>query len=500
MDTSEETRQLRIAFQRYEYAIQSIPNPGSFASIHAAFRELSANNFYIASKPWLNAFELAFVSNYIAMFGTNKRKQKRIILLDPPLNTLKKLWKLSEESNAYSERLDYAATFALRVVYQQLPHVIHPYRVPPMLSRMECLMSTREMTAYLETKYAVDSNRLFKTIETLFQLFTTASMQTDRSLAENAGNGSLAVALGLLCATRLERLAFHRNKLEVKEPAEKPYEINSLLRYPIVRHGEELYCPYPQLIGYAATRGLFFRCCEEDGGEFRTPFVKSYESYVARIMTDTLRVGEVLTEDKERELGWRGKTNDVTTILGDSAVLIECKLSGLYVEAKRTGSPEKIIADVKKQIADSTERRGLFQLSDKLHAIQNGLLPSKLAEKYKNVKRFYSVLLLFDDISQANAPEVLGNIIRDELRANGVIDLEYQIWHLEELEWLIAEAGSSSMEWIAEKFSARCQTMDLHTFVADRAGKEFLRPTLYLPEGDTRAIRILKGLVAKYSA
>jgi hypothetical protein len=127
------------------------------------------------------------------------------------------------------------------------------------------------------------------------------------------------------------------------------------------------------------------------------------------------------------------------------------------------------------------------------------LLPQSLLEKYANVTHFYPVLLLFDDISQANAAEVLGNIIRDELRANGIDAFEYQIWNLEELEWLTEQSGADSLTWIAEKFSSKNQSMDLSSFVADKAHKEFLRPIMYLPEGDTRAIQILKGLVAKYA-
>jgi hypothetical protein len=499
MDTNADARQLRIAFQQYQYAIESVPSPGSFASIHAAFKELSDNNFYIPQKRWLNAFELAYVSNYTAMFGTNKRKQKLIIPIDAPLNKLKKLWKLAEESNAYSDLPDYAGSFALRITYQQLPHVIHPARVLPMLSRMNSLLSGNEMSAYIPMKFSVNCDDLFKVIKALFQRFTQVSMQTDREVAGIADQDTLAVALKLFCATRLERTIFHKNRLEVKSAAEKPYELNSLLRYPIIRHGEELYCPYPQLIGYAATRGLFFRCCDEDGDKFRTPFAKSNESYAKRLLSKAMPDADVLTEDDERRLGWAGKTNDVTAILGDSAVLIECKLSGLYVNAKRTASPENIIEDVRKQIADAKDRRGLFQLHDKIHAIKTGLLPQKLFDKYKNVKHFFPVLLLFDDISNANAAEVLGNIIRDELRKNGVDAFEYQIWHLEELEWLMEQSGTDSLAWIAEKFSSKYQAMDLNSFVADKAHKEFLRPIMYLPEGNTRAIQILKGLVAKYA-
>jgi hypothetical protein len=85
------------------------------------------------------------------------------------------------------------------------------------------------------------------------------------------------------------------------------------------------------------------------------------------------------------------------------------------------------------------------------------------------------------------------------LRANGIDAFEYQIWNLEELEWLTEQSGADSLSWIAEKFSTKNQAMDLSSFVADKAHREFLRPIMYLPEGDTRAIQILKGLVAKYA-
>ncbi len=500
MDSEANARQLRIALQRYKYAIGKIPYPGAFASIHGMFKELSDHRFHIPHKPWANAYEIAALTNYVAMFGTEKRNHKPFFALDKPLNEFKKLWKLAEEGNCYSDNSAYIAAFILRIVYQQLPFVIHPRRIPPMFSRMGHLFSTDAMDAYAKRKLGVGGKEFFKAAELLFAQFWRSSMHTEEDLAAVVTHDMLNKLLTMFSATRAQRLAFHRDKLEVKEPLEKPYELNSLLRYPLVRHGRELYCPCPQLIGYAASRGLFFRFGEEDGKHFREPFRLSTESHAREVLKAALSTAEILTEEDERALGWDGKTNDVTAIMGECALLIECKLSGLYVESKRTASPQSIASDVRKQIADPEERRGLFQLYEKCRAIQSRQLPAALMEKYRGVKKLYPVLLLFDEIQMANRAEVLGNIIQDELKANGVEGFKPQIWHLEELDWLTELAKSASMDWISDKFSASNESLDLSSFLADRTNTDFLRLMLYIPEGTTKARQILQELVDKDNA
>jgi hypothetical protein len=500
MDSGANAKPLQIALQRYRYAVGKMPCPGSFGSIHMLFKELSDHHFQMFHKPWLNPYELAAVTNYTAMFGTDKRNHKPLFALDKPLNEFKRLWKLAEESNSYSDNPAYIAAFILRIVYQQLPYVIHPHRIPSMFSRMSRLFSTGAMDAYVKARLGFGGKDFFDAAEALFGQFSRSAMYEEKDLAAVMGKDTLTGLLATLSSTRTQRLTFHRGKLEVKSPSEKPYELNSLLKYPMIRHGGEIYCPYPQLIGYAATRGLFFRFSEEDKEKFREPFVESVELYVKETLKGALPTAEILTEKDERSLGWAGKTNDVTAITGDCALLIECKLSGLYVESKRLASPHSIISDVRKQIADPKERRGLFQLYDKCQAIQARLLPPKLMEKYNEVRRVYPVLLLFDEIQMANKAEIMGNIIQDELTANGARGFKYQIWHLEELDWLAALAKSAYMDWIAEKFSTKNEALDLSAFLADKAGGGFLKLILYLPEGDTKAIQILQGLVAKESA
>jgi hypothetical protein len=136
MDPVANEKRLHIAVQKYRYAIGKMPCPGAFASIHMLFKELSDHQFQMPHKPWLNPYELAALTNYTAMFGTDKRNHKLLFALDKPLNEFKKLWKLAEESNSYSDNPAYIAAFILRIVYQQLPYVIHPRRIPSMFSRM----------------------------------------------------------------------------------------------------------------------------------------------------------------------------------------------------------------------------------------------------------------------------------------------------------------------------------------------------------------------------
>lgn len=177
-----------------------------------------------------------------------------------------------------------------------------------------------------------------------------------------------------------------------------------------------------------------------------------------------------------------------------AAVLIECKASAFFIEAKRTAAPEAIIADLRKHLADAEKRKGLFRLYDKCNAVRSKSLLTKLMEKYKEVKRLFPIMLLFDAIEHANAAPVIGNIIKDELEAPSVKDFEYQIWHLEELAWLAESATGATIDWTAEKFSHKNRSMGLNSFTADKTGKHFLHQLMYVPQSNEKAFKILTEL------
>jgi len=94
---------------------------------------------------------------------------------------------------------------------------------------------------------------------------------------------------------------------------------------------------------------------------------------------------------------------------------------------------------------------------------------------------------------------VMGNIIKTELTDNGIGGFDYQIWHLEELDRLAEIAKSDLIHWTDEKFAAANKEIDLNSFLAEKSGKNFLRLILFIPEGETRAIRVLRDLVNKHA-
>jgi hypothetical protein len=371
---------------------------------------------------------------------------------------------------------------------------VDPVRVDRTCSLMKTLLSASDVSAYVQHAVGLTGHDLVSIGQIVLEAFRKRSMYSEAQLLSLNDPAEMRIVLNLLAANRATRTAFHNSKLRIDDPSEKPYELNSLLRNPIVRFESEYFAPYPELIGYGNARGIFFRFCEEGREAFRAPFVRAFESITAAILRSALPGAVILTEEEERQLGWHGKTNDVTVIVGDTALMIECKLSGLFVDAKRTAAPDAISADVRKQIADGKTRRSLFRLHDNREAITSGAIPAPLAEKYKHVKRFFPVMLLFGAIEHANAGVTIGNIVKDELLAYGVSTFDYQIWHLEELSWLAEYAGQALMEWVSEKFTDKYRSMGLNSFVGDRRGKQIFRPIMYMPHGDTKAYRILKRL------
>jgi hypothetical protein len=314
------------------------------------------------------------------------------------------LWSLAEKENKYSDNDDYIACFLLRWIYQQLPYCVDPRRVLRTCEIMRALLSHPDVTAYVESSIGVTGRRLMDLSILLLRAFQRhASYEESLLLTLERPSKELRIVLKQFAADRQQREEFHRDKLEVRSPIEKPYEISSLLRYPIAKYHDEYYGPYPELIGYASARGLFFRFSEEGKQTFRDPFADSMEEFTARLLRDALPQAQIVTENDERALGWTGKTNDVSVILGDAVVLFECKASAFFVEAKRTATPETVIADLRKHLANAEKRKGLFQLYDKCEAIRTKMLPVQLMKKYKDVKRIFPVMLLFDAIEHANA-------------------------------------------------------------------------------------------------
>ena len=174
---------------------------------------------------------------------------------------------------------------------------------------------------------------------------------------------------------------------------------------------------------------------------FSAAFADAYEEYMRQLCVDFLGSERVITEKIERGLGWDGKTNDLTLILGEAAILLECKNSGLFSLSKRTAEVVDLASDIRKNLANAEKRKGLFQLYDKIEAIRLGQVPEKVKALYANVGATSIPWCSFTTrFGMRTSLRRLRSLLISELRKNGIVDFDYQIWHVEEFQTL-CQAG-----------------------------------------------------------
>ena len=206
----------------------------------------------------------------------------------------------------------------------------------------------------------------------------------------------------------------------------------------------------------------------------------------------------ILTEKDERNLGWTGKTNDFTLFIGELAILFECKTSALFRSAKKHASLEEVRDDLKKNLVNPKGRKGLFQLHEKIDAIKSKRLPEELNKRYGSVKKFYPVILLYDQIQFANKPEALRNLLDAELRSSGIEQFQYQVWHVEELENLfeLVTTGDIARVIVTKFETEKATPWDLNTLLYEETGKKhrYLCPFMFIPKGNTLALKVLESL------
>jgi hypothetical protein len=138
----------------------------------------------------------------------------------------------------------------------------------------------------------------------------------------------------------------------------------------------------------------------------------------------------------------------------------------------------------------------LFQLYEKLQAIKGGKLPSPFKERYSQITAWYPVVILYDQIQHANARKVLRNLLDSVLHKAGIVNFNYQIWHVEELENLLDLVPEADLvPQVQRKWEdPRMFEWDLNLYLYSLFQHERLRSYLIIPEKDSTAYRILKEL------
>ncbi len=381
---------MNSAYQAYVTLIKhvrKVPYERELDWIHEQTRILASSSFRDIEEPWREANQLAAVAKYLILEG---RRNERLQSFDPskPLNKFKDFWAASEAEFPESDDPQLLGLFVMRLTYNQLPFLVYPKRIPQMFSRAEALFSYEPSAGKPGLNIREETERI---LGMQIPSFVAAAQWTYEFYLERPAEARstllkycpadlaefIALFLRVASATRD---SFRDFAQQHAAPVfrDKAYEFNPLLRYPIVDIESKLRVPYPELIAYAATRGLYFLLSDKLGSNFSRAFGDSFEMYVREQSERKFGGAAVLTEEMERSLGWEQKNNDLTLIIGDTAILLECKTSALFSEAKQTASLDTVRRDITKNIVGHLGKKGLFQLFHKTAAIRNKQLPARL--------------------------------------------------------------------------------------------------------------------------
>lgn len=289
----------------------------------------------------------------------------------PYINAFKDLWRAAEREQTYSEDPDTLATFLFRFIYANLPFSQHQDSIDSDLRRTLSLFvtypsqhvhKTFDFSAEFLARYHLTPEHFILLGWEFYQAFRRRVARTEKELESVIPitlKPSIPQALKILAASRRKFIDEYR-RFRAKEVRQVPYELNPLLWMPIIAVDGRYYAPYPELVAYAATRGLFFRCGSQFGGAFHEAFGDWFEAYVGDLLRTKVRSGEVIGAAEEKALGYTGKNADWTVLLGDTGLLVECKSSALFLHGKILATPSAVSKDLAKDLVG--EGKGLFQL------------------------------------------------------------------------------------------------------------------------------------------
>src|SRR5262249_18069952 len=314
--------------------------------------------------------------------------------------------------------------------YMALPFTSHPESIAADRERARTLYVTCSSPQPTDTfqfvqafhqQYSLPPEAFIELGSQFYRVFLKQSSWTLKELeliADPQWKQYVPAALAELATSRTKFRQEVQN-WESPDPAQIPYALNPLLWKPILKVDERYYAPYPELIAYAVTKGLFFTCGSQWKEAFPTAFGDWFERYVGQLLRTHLTTALIVSAQDEEKAGYAGPNGDWTVVLGEAGILLECKSSALFTRAKRYATPQAVREDLAKNIV--AEKKGLPQLYAKLQNLQQGKMPEPWRTRYGKVSVWYPILLLYDHVPFANAPTAIGNIIEGALKARGIL-------------------------------------------------------------------------------
>lgn len=210
------------------------------------------------------------------------------------------------------------------------------------------------------------------------------------------------------------------------------YGFNLLRTFPLViTSSNHTVIPNLWFLVEKVTNGIFYDLMDkfktDRGNAFLEFFGKElFEKYIGMNLNLFVKSQNLLPEFSY------GRNNELTSdwiITHDStAVLMECKTSGLTIESKTSGDLKQIRTELKGRVVGALKQ--MIKLRNKIRTGEKGL------ERLNSIKDFHFVVVTYDSIYFANA-DFMRNMICEELQLEGYeIDFKFDVLSMTDIESL----------------------------------------------------------------
>jgi len=214
---------------------------------------------------------------------------------------------------------------------------------------------------------------------------------------------AIALVLDQLAADQWQMRALY-DQYRQRDHRYAAYDFNPLFVHPIIRpwkkrdgtslDDDRLIAPLPNLIIAKLSEGIYRHMFHKYRGEFASYFGHLFEAYVGVVLSHSLRTTKLLSGSDIKQRYKAGKIPDWVVVDGNTAVVIECKATGL---------PRKAFATADKDAIDqglAAVVDGLVQLYEFDKMCQNR---SKGLESLHGCSKFYHVVVTHEPLYIANS-------------------------------------------------------------------------------------------------
>jgi len=397
----------------------------------------------------INEWQLAFISKGLIL---NSNDYKSKILDEKELfkcaniynNLNDKFFKASQNNDEEFQKA--GQSFIIRTAYQQFPSYRGiNYLISRALFLFEDIPNTINNPSF-EIAKEIRSIYDLSTKEVMmvgFAIFSTIKEGCfDPEYLINSNNNDLNKFLTKDILDKLiDKLSASYEELrevfryEKEEKGLEHFGFNALKIYPIVKTKiAGLVVPVPRFLLERITTGIYYSLMDKFKSEKSNLFLEFFgkeifERYVGLLLGQKYQIGISIFKELEYEKG-KNKCNasDWIIIQDNKAILVECKTSGISLEAKSRAELETVQNDLKLRVVRAIEQ--MINLVNDVNKKYKGL------ERLYSIKKFYYVVVTYDKIYLSSSFIIKG-IIKEELAKKGITAPEYEILSVDELEILI---------------------------------------------------------------